>query len=217
MEKKWYDPTNDLMWSKPYIDIDEWRNSIVRYRYVHGGFEGTETKFAFFYPEKKAYKQRFFHFMSPVQGSENAELEANGEYSKIAFAITHDSYYVETNMGVAIPFAPIVDPTIIYRSSAAAAEYSRKIASEMYGEHRAWGYMYGGSGGAFKTFSCMENTRVWDGAVPMVSGSPMSIPNCFTIRAHARRVLRRKLSQIANAVQPGGATERIFSFSSDSV
>ena len=63
----------------------------------------------------------------------------------------------------------------------------------MYGEHRPFGYVYGGSGGAFKTISCFENRiDVWDGAVPFVHGSPVSMPNLFTVQAHAIRILRDK-------------------------
>ena len=36
----------DSLFAKPYIDVDEWRNEPVRHRYVHGGFEGTETRFS---------------------------------------------------------------------------------------------------------------------------------------------------------------------------
>ncbi len=66
--------------------------------------------------------------------------------------------------------------------SAAVARYSRIVAAEMYGEHRPYGYVYGGSGGAFKTISCFENTTdVWDGAVPFVGADADE---------HAVRVLR---------------------------
>ena len=30
-----------------YIDIDEWRDAPRPHRYVHGGFEGTHTRFPF--------------------------------------------------------------------------------------------------------------------------------------------------------------------------
>ena len=216
-----YDPKEDPQFQKPYTDIDERRErrdgAAARYRYIHGGFEGTEAKFAFFFPEKEQYQGRFFHFMAPVQGSENASevfqgsSEANplaksgpGVEDKIAFAVSHGAYFVETNMGVGVPFAPIPDSTLIYRASAAAAEYSREIAAKLYGPHRPFGYIYGGSGGGFKTMSCFENTRAWDGAAPYIIGSPMAIPNCFTVRAHAKRVLRHKLPLIADAVEPGG-------------
>jgi hypothetical protein len=48
-----YQPKNDTLFSKPYIDIDEWRDKPVRHRYVHGGFKGTLTKFSFYFPSKE--------------------------------------------------------------------------------------------------------------------------------------------------------------------
>ncbi len=46
---------------------------------------------------------------------------------------------------------------------------------------------------------------VWDGFVPYVIGSPMAIPNMFTVRMHAQRILRNRLDQIVDAVEPGGS------------
>lgn len=200
-----YDAKTDPQFQKPYIDIDEWRETSVRYHYIHGGFEGTEARFSFFFPEKEKYQGRFYQFMPPVQGSEDASIPLEGKEDKIAFAITHGAYFVESNMGVAIPFAPIADPTIVYRASAAVAEYSRTVAERLYGPHRAYGYIFGGSGGGYKTMSCVENTNAWDGAVPFVIGTPTSIPNNFTVRAHAKRVLRHRLPMIADAMEPGGS------------
>jgi hypothetical protein len=202
-----YDPKQDSQFQSPYIDIDEWREGAVRYHYIHGGFENTETRFSFYFPAKEQYRGRFFHFMSPVQGSENASQVLEGEEDKIAFANTHGAYFVESNMGVETLFGAIPDPTIIYRASAAVAEYSREVAAKLYGPHRPFGYLYGGSGGGFKTMSCFENTNTWDGAAPYVIGSPMAIPNCFTIRVHTKRVLRNKLHLIADAVEPGGGKD----------
>ncbi|MDR2418603.1 MAG: hypothetical protein LBD79_06075 [Treponema sp.] len=199
-----YNAKNDPQFQKPYIDVDEWREGAVRYRYIHGGFEGTETRFSFYFPTREQYKGRFFHFMSPMQGSENASQVLEGEEDKIAFAITHGAYFVETNMGVGPVFGPLADPTIIYRASAAAAEYSREVAAKLFGEHRPFGYIYGGSGGGFKSTSCLENGNAWDGVAPYVIGSPAAIPNCFTVRVHAKRALRRKLHLIADAVDAGG-------------
>jgi hypothetical protein len=93
-----------------------------------------------------------------------------------------------------------------FRASAATAQYSRILAAQMYGAHRPYGYVYGGSGGAFKTFACVENTTgVWDGAVPFIAGSPVSLPNVFTVQAHALRVLHGKFEQIVDAIEPGGS------------
>lgn len=195
-----YNPKQDQEFQKPYIDIDEWRDGAVRYHYVHGGFEGTELRFSLYFPEKENYKGRFFQFMSPVQGSEDASQVRSGEEDKIAFAITNGAYFVESNMGGAEAVG-----TTIYRSSAAVAEYSREIAAKLYGDHRPFGYIYGGSGGGFKTMSCFENTNAWDGAVPYIIGSPMAIPNVFTVRAHALRILGNKFPMIIDALEPGGS------------
>ena len=200
-----YHVADDPRFSQPYIDIDEWRQGNVRYHYIHGGFAGTSTRFSFFFPEAKDYQGRFFQFMAPVQGSENAAIDRQGADDKIAFATTHGAYFVETNMGVDQPFVTITDPTMIERSSAAAAEYSRAIARQLYGEHRPYGYLYGGSGGGYKTIILFENNDTWDGAVPYVIGTPMSIPYQFTVRAHARRILRNKLHLVADAVEAGGS------------
>ena len=76
----------------------------------------------------------------------------------------------------------------------------------MYGDHRPYGYAYGGSGAGFRTIGSAENTSgIWDGFVPYVIGSPMAIPNMFTVRMHAQRILRNRFDQIVDAVEPGGS------------
>src|SRR5437016_5379316 len=84
-----------------------------------------------------------------------------------------------------------------YRVNAAAAKFSRRVAAAIYGPHRAYGYLYGGSGGAYQTVTSAEMTSgVWDGFVPYVMGSPQSIPNCFNVRVHALRWLKDKWPSI---------------------
>jgi hypothetical protein len=74
-----------------------------------------------------------------------------------------------------------------------------------HGEHRPYGYVFGGSGGSYKTMACYENAvDVWDGAVPFIHGSHMSMPNVFTVQAHAFRLLDGVFDQIADAVDAGG-------------
>jgi hypothetical protein len=71
---------------------------------------------------------------------------------------------------------------------------------------RPFGYCYGGSGGGFRTIGSMENTAgVWDGSVPFVIGSTMAIPNMFTVRMRAMRLLKDQFPQIVDAVEPGGS------------
>lgn len=192
----------------PYIDIDEPREIPVPHRYVHGGFEGTDTRFSFYLPAAELYEGRFFQHVTPVPDSENLAQAEVGRQGKIDFAIASGAYFVETNGGgpaFAMPGGD-GDPTIsAYRANAAAADYSRVVAAGMYGDHRAFGYLYGGSGGGFRTMGAAENTTgVWDGFVPYVIGSPLSIPNVFTVRMHAMRVLRDKFDLIDDAFDAGG-------------
>ena len=197
----------DPDYTEPYVDVDEWRDEPVRHRYVHGGFTGTDLRFSCYFPPEAQYAGRFFQPILAVSGTEHAfgSGMVQGMGASVAFAIDSGAYMVESNLGSLTPF-PGEDGTVTgYRASAAAAEYSRILAAEMYGEHRPYGYCYGGSGGGFKTMSCVENTDVWDGGVPFIIGSPVALPNVFSVQAHAMRILWEKFPQIVDAVEPGGS------------
>lgn len=202
--------SGDPMFQQPYIDVDEWRDNPAQHRYVHGGFTGTDTRFSFYLPPKEQYQGRFFQYITPVPDSETLSQGASGEEDKIGFALASGAYFIETNGGgidgAASP-THRVDPTIgAFRANAAVAQYSREVALQMYGGERPYGYAFGGSGGAFRTIAGMENTTdVWDGAVPFVLGSPMALPNVFTARVYAMRVLGDKLAEVADAVDAGGS------------
>jgi hypothetical protein len=198
----------DEAFAEPFTDVDEWREAPVPHRYVHGGFTGTETRFSVYFPPAGQYQGRFFQHITPVPGSEHLAQTATGQEDKLGFAFSSGGYFLETNGGgpSGAPGSG-VDPTIAgYRANAASAMYSRVIAQRVYGEHRTYGYAYGGSGGAYRTIGGAESTAgVWDGVVPYVIGSPMAIPNVFCVRMHAQRVLRDKLDQIVDAVDDGGS------------
>jgi hypothetical protein len=203
--------TSDTLFMQPYMDLDEWRDTPMPHRYVHGGFEGTETRFSFYFPPKAKYQGRFFQHVTPVPDSENlAQKMPPGEYNKIGFSISSGAYFVETNGGGHLDLGKVSalgnDSSIsAYRANAAAAQYSRIVAVQMYGGKRPYGYAYGGSGGGYRTIGAMENTKgVWEGAVPYVIGSTMAIPNVFTVRMHAMRLLHDKFPQIVDAMEPGG-------------
>lgn len=219
-----YDALTDEQFSRGYVDIDEERvrslddGRKIPFRYMHGGFEGTPVRFSFCFPQKEDYEGRFYQYLSPFPGPEEelASLPVTGIDDKIAFCITNGAYYVETNMGSRAAFTDSDDNTMSYRSSAAAAEYSRKMAVKVYGyEHRPYGYVYGGSGGGYRTIACIENTTAFDGAAPYVIGSPYAIPNCQTTRAHAERLLRNKIPQIIDALDAGGSVDPCEGFSDE--
>jgi hypothetical protein len=201
-------PAADPLFGQPYVDQDEWRSTPVRHRYVHGGFKGTDMRFSFYFPPAAQYQGRFFQYVTPVPDNENLAQQPGND--QIGFAIASGAYFVETNGGGTTATAGPglhADPAIgAYRANAAAAQFSRKVATEMYGGARPYGYLYGGSGGGYRTLGSMENTNgVWDGAVPFVLGSPMAAPNVFSVRMHAMRILWDKFPQIVDAMEPGGS------------
>ncbi|MBC2660423.1 hypothetical protein H7F50_01535 [Novosphingobium flavum] len=206
------------VFAQPYIDKDEWRDLPVRHRYVHGGFKGTDARFSIYFPPPAQYQGRFFQHVTPVPGSENeGQTMPPGAFNKIGFAIASGAYFVETNGGGTVNLGDgsavrQPDPSLTaYKANAAAALYSRTVARGMYragpyAGKRPFGYLYGGSGGAFRTIVGFESAPgVWDGAVPYVPGSPMAIPNMFTTRIRAMRILDDKFPQILDAIEPGGS------------
>lgn len=200
---------NDPLFSQPYIDVDEWRDAPVRHRYVHGGFKGTETRFSYYFPPKEKYQGRFFQYITPVPDSEYLSQNGKGEEDKIGFAVASGAYLIETNGGgpAGALMPGMADQTIGgYRANAAAAQYSRLVAQKFFGGGRPYGYAFGGSGGAFRTIGGFEKTTgVWDGVVPFVMGSPIAIPNLFSVRMHAMRILHDKFPQIVDATDVGGS------------
>ena len=194
------------MFTQPYIDTDEWRDAPESHRYVHGGFKDTDTRFSMYFPPTEKYQGRFFHPVMHIAGNENAAMGrlAGMDGDSIGFAFASGGYLIESNIGSFTMAGP--GDITNFRASAAVAEYSRELAKQMYGGGRPYGYVYGGSGGGFKSIACAENTDgVWDGAVPFIHGSPISIPDNFTVQAYALRLLDGKFEQIVDAIDPGGS------------
>jgi hypothetical protein len=210
--------SKDPQYDRPFVDVDEWRDEPARHRYVHGGFEGTDLRFSYYFPPPDRYEGRFFQPILAMSGTEHAFGSGMlaGMGASIDFALDSGAYMVESNLGRLNPF-PGDDPTVTgFRASAAAAQHSRVVAAEMYGPHRPHGYVFGGSGGGFKTISCIESTRgVWDGAVPFILGSPQSLPNVFSVQAHALRILWHKFPQINDAIAPGGCGDMYAGLSAE--
>ena len=200
----------DPQFNRPYVEVSEWREDPVPHRYVRGGFAGTDARFSFYFPPKDKYAGRFFHNTYPMATSSDIgpfPIQFDVAIGNLGFTIDSGAYYVQTNLGGADRMPP-ADPAIAaYRVNAAAAKYSRVLAVELYGEHRPYGYLFGGSGGSYQTIGSAENTRgVWDGFLPFVMATPNAIPSMFTVRMHALRILRRRNRFVAimDAIEPGG-------------
>lgn len=213
MRKKIYHAQMDPDFQDLYIDIRENRErhladgTVIPYLYVHGGFAVRQVKFSWCFPVKDSFRGRFYQYLSPFPGpdEEMASLEKDGEDDEIAFSLKSGAYFIESNMGSAQAFGGQADPTILWKSSAAVAEASRTFAMELYDCDRPFGYVYGGSGGSYKSIACIENTDAWDGAVPFVIGSPVSLPNTITLHAQGQRALRKVFGKIVDALDAGGS------------
>jgi len=211
----------DPRYNDPYIETDEWRDAPSRHRYVQGAFKGTGARFSFYFPPKEQYQGRFFHNTYPLALTSDVgpfPIPFDVATGDLGFTFDSGAYYVQTNLGGS-DRAPMADPAIAaYRVNAAAAKFSRNVAAEMYGQHRPFGYLFGGSGGSYQTLGSAENTAgVWDGFVPFVMGSANSIPSMFTIRLHALRVLRKrnKFPDILDAINPGGSSDPYATLNSE--
>lgn len=208
-KKMLYIPSEDNYYSQPYIYEEGWRDIPVRHYYVHGGFRGTEkngteAKFCFYFPEAETYQGRFFQYVSPAPADEHECEWLSGEDDKISFCVTHGAYLVNSNQGGFMPG----EGERLYKTSAHCAQFSRKVAQKLYGyEHRPYGYIFGGSGGSFKTIGCMEMTEgIWDGGIPYVTANPMAVPNVFGPRVRTMRILgKEKLKHLVDTMEPGGS------------
>jgi hypothetical protein len=199
----------DPMFDEPYVDVDEWRDTPFRHRYVHGGFKGTGAKFVMYFPPKEIYQGRFFQPIPPVPLPEDAVVAMfGGLQNTVGFAFDSGGAAVASNLGgfgaTANP-SMSADPTIGgYRVSAATARYARVMAKKIYGPHRTYGYCFGGSGGGYRSISNLQNSDAFDGGVPFMHPAPGAIPSAFAARARVLRVLHDKFPQVADAIEPGG-------------
>jgi hypothetical protein len=196
-----------------FIDIDEWRDTPVRHRYVHGGFEDTHTLFSFYFPPTENYEGRFFQYLEGGSGGHESLIATQKWIFTLAFDDLH-GYLVESNQGhfpnEGMGFANNYE---LFDASAESAIFAKSLAEEMYGEAPHHGYVWGGSGGGSRSIYCIENRPdVYDGASPHVIwssplGSVWSPIGMWWLHAHD------KLAEIVDAVEPGGSGDPFVTLS----
>jgi len=200
---------DDPYFGPAFIDVDEWRDAPVRHRYVHGGFEGTDTRFSCYFPPAEQWRGRL---LQPLEGGngghEDTAQSATASTAGIAFAAASGCYLVESNQGHIGDDMRILltEPTVgAYRASAQSARHSWELAEQMYGAKPHHGYVLGGSGGSARCLLCLESCPdVWQGAVPYIMGHSTSWSLGFSVQAHAARVLGPAMERVIDAVEPGG-------------
>jgi hypothetical protein len=214
-----YQPT-DTFFGPPYIDADEqWENP--PHRMIHGGFEGTDTRFRFHFPPPNVYRGRL---LAPILGGNGGSedgftTELVSGTGSISSAFRRGALMMQSNQGhIGETLDPKAgeDPTVYaYRATNESARLARFVAEQIYGEAPHHCYVYGGSGGGARSPNCFENgPDVWDGALPFcgaasVGGEPdqrlTGGPIAFTSMLNVQRVLGDKLAVVVDATAPGGS------------
>ena len=206
----------DKFFGAAYIDTDEWRNTGA-ISHVHGGFTGTETRFSFYFPEAKQYQGRFFHALQGgTGGSETTVLDAIRAYDQFGVvpprsllaAFDCGGYLIESNQGHTGDLLGVKgeQSVLCWRASAESARFARLVAQQMYGAMPRYGYLYGGSGGAARTFNGLEMVKgVWSAGVPFVAPHESS-GTFFSLQANVVRLLGPQgLGRLNDAVEVGGS------------
>jgi hypothetical protein len=213
----------DPFFGAPYIDQDEERERPSPHRFVHGGFQGTDTRFAFYFPPAESYRGRMFQPLEGGHGGNEVTFGGGmlGEmFQRIRLSEVLGGYMVESNQGhIGDDFDPKAgpDPSLYgHRASAEAARFSKHVAAQVYGDAPAYSYVWGGSGGGRRSPLCLENAPgVWQGAMPMTSGGEIAEPGnnrCvktggitgFGQMFNVQRLLADKLFGVVDAMAPGG-------------
>jgi hypothetical protein len=212
----------DPFFGAPYVDVDEDRPGPSAYRYLHGGFEGTDTRFSLYFPPPERYEGRLFQ---PLEGGnaghetlQSGPISAGTGGPEMAFRL--GGYMVESNMGhlgdVMDPKAG-PDPSLYgWRAAAEVARLSKFVAAQVLGAAPRYAYIFGGSGGARRSPLCLAYAPgVWDAAMPFM-GDAMDgehgdfrllrsgTPN-FSSMFNVQRLLGDQIFDVVDAMWPGGS------------
>lgn len=212
----------DQHFGRPYIDRDEWRDDPLHHRNVHGGFEGTDTRFTFYFPPAEDWGGRMYH---PLEGAHAGHEDVFGGFmgeliGGLRMLTRLGGYMVESNSGhIGDDVDPKGgdDPTIYgHRASIETARFSKHIAAQVYGRPPHHSYVWGGSGGGRRSPMCLEyGPDVYDGALPFMGGGEicewgstdrirgaqvMSFATMFNVQ----RLLGDKIDGVIDAMSPGG-------------
>jgi hypothetical protein len=194
----------DTYFGKPYVDVDEERAAPLPHRYLHGGFEGTDTRFSFYLPPVDVYRGRMMQIFGGASGGDEHSADTMFLLSPFDNAFGAGAYLIESNQGhLGASMHGVEDDITIMqgRADVETARLSHVVAEEVYGARPRRSYCYGGSGGGNFTLWAMECAPdLYDAGVPfMFGGSP------FALTLNAARLLEPVFDQVIDATNPGGS------------
>ena len=212
----------DPFFGAPFIDSDEERDKPEPHRRIHGGFEGTDTRFLLHLPTEGYTGRMFQPIFGAHGGMEDFFATPAGEmFGGFSVAVRLGGFMVESNQGhIGDTLDPKAgeDPQLYgYKASAETARFAKFLAAQVYGQAPHHAYVFGGSGGGRRSPLCLENCPgVWDGALPFMGGGPIGPhgsserirsdgPISFAAMFNTQRVLGAKIEDVIDATQPGGS------------
>ena len=178
-------------------------------RYVHGGFAGTDTRFSIYFPPPEQYQGRFFQHITPVPDSEHL---AQGRRGRARTRSASRSPAAPTSSRPTAAGRPAGPGPTSTRRSGVPRQRRRRARTRVSSPPRCTATtgptaMSMAAAAAAIARSAVPRTRPACGTASCRTSSvrPMAIPNMFTVRMHAQRILRDELDRIVDAVEPGGS------------
>ena len=196
------------------VDVDERRVVPAPHRYVHGHFEGTDTRFAAYLPDR--YDGRLVQFLQGGMGGNEHQGVNSGV---LGLAFVNGAVHCESNQGhVGNDLSGIKgDPSILaHRASRATLDAVTALARAHYGRPPHHRYLYGGSGGGLRAIECVErNPGAWDGVVPFIINRNGLTTYNFSLHAWATFVLADRLDDLVDATDAGGTGDPLAVLDTD--
>ena len=192
----------------PFIDIDEWRDSPRRHRFIHGGFEDTHTLFSLYLPPQQGFEGRLLkHLEGGAGGHETLLAYDIGLITSWMFDFAYNEFgaiLMESNQGhyhdEGLGFHSDV---VLFGASAESARFAKWLAPRLYGAPVHHAYVFGASGGGHRSYQCLiHRGDVFDGGVPEVCGANPGI--YWSVQGLAIELLGDKLLSVADHCEPGG-------------
>jgi len=198
----------DEFFGAPYIDADQQNDQPYPYRYLHGGFAGTDTRFSMYFPAAEAWGGRLLTGLGGASGGDEgapaaAVLMPGSALNGILMARVARACYTQSNQGhLGADMGGLKGDIRVmqFRADAETARLGKEIARQIYGRAPQAAYLYGGSGGGNRTLWGLEGVAdVWQGGVAFMFGG-----SAFSAQLNAARLLRPSIDRVIDASRPGG-------------
>ena len=201
----------DSFFGAAWTDIDEWRDAPVRHRYVHGGFEGTDTRFSFYFPPAEQWQggsSRRSRAATAATSTPHERRRARWAASRSRLA--SGAYLVESNQGhigsdLSIMFS---EPTVhaLPRERAVSAVLAASSRPRCTGTRRITATSTAAAAVRRASILCLENCPESGRAQCRSSRATRRRGRSGSRCRRTRRACSApKIASVIDAVEPGGS------------